>query len=260
MRKMKVLAIGNSFSVDGMEYLYDIANDYGIEEIILGNLYIGGCSIEMHIEQYEKGLRDYQYYKNTHGTWEVTNDVNLVHGLLDEAWDIITLQQVSHDAGRKEKYDEQLNKLIQIVLSKMTNKQAKLGWHMTWAYQGDSDHGGFRFYDHHQLKMYESITKCVQEEIKTNPVFSYVIPSGTVIQNMRGVLGDCLTRDGFHLSFDKGRFFASLCWFKTLTNLDIDRIKFRPNHVTKEELELSKKAVNAAFKEPFKITDIEREN
>ncbi|MCK7485051.1 MAG: hypothetical protein MZU97_05500 [Bacillus subtilis] len=32
---LKVLAIGNSFSVDAMEYLYKIAKNYGINEIIL---------------------------------------------------------------------------------------------------------------------------------------------------------------------------------------------------------------------------------
>jgi hypothetical protein len=33
-KNLKVLAIGNSFSVDAMEYLYKIADDYGIENII----------------------------------------------------------------------------------------------------------------------------------------------------------------------------------------------------------------------------------
>ena len=37
---IKVLAIGNSFSVDAIEYLYGVLVDLGYEEIVLGNLYI----------------------------------------------------------------------------------------------------------------------------------------------------------------------------------------------------------------------------
>ena len=37
-KSLKILAVGNSFSVDGMEYLYQIAKNAGVEEIILGNL------------------------------------------------------------------------------------------------------------------------------------------------------------------------------------------------------------------------------
>ena len=46
---MKILAIGNSFSTDCMQYLYDIARSGGVEEIVLGNLYYGGCSLAQHL-------------------------------------------------------------------------------------------------------------------------------------------------------------------------------------------------------------------
>ncbi len=44
---MKILAIGNSFSQDATRYLQDIAASAG-EELFVRNLYIGGCSLEMH--------------------------------------------------------------------------------------------------------------------------------------------------------------------------------------------------------------------
>ena len=47
-RSLKILAIGNSFSVDAMEHLYGIAKDGGVENVLLGNLYIGGCSLATH--------------------------------------------------------------------------------------------------------------------------------------------------------------------------------------------------------------------
>ena len=42
---LRILAIGNSFSQDAVEqYLYELLKAEGIEAII-GNMYIGGCSL-----------------------------------------------------------------------------------------------------------------------------------------------------------------------------------------------------------------------
>lgn len=45
----KVLFIGNSFSDDTIEYVYSIAKDIGLEGVLIGNLYYGGCTIEEHL-------------------------------------------------------------------------------------------------------------------------------------------------------------------------------------------------------------------
>ena len=44
---MKLLSIGNSFSVDAHRWLHDIAAAHG-EEIYNVNLYIAGCSLKRH--------------------------------------------------------------------------------------------------------------------------------------------------------------------------------------------------------------------
>ena len=44
---LKILTIGNSFSDDTMQYLYKVAKSAGVEKIKLGNLYIGGCSLDL---------------------------------------------------------------------------------------------------------------------------------------------------------------------------------------------------------------------
>ena len=41
--ELKILAIGNSFSVDAMQYVYQIAQEAGIKNITLGNLCIDEC-------------------------------------------------------------------------------------------------------------------------------------------------------------------------------------------------------------------------
>ena len=52
---MKVLAIGNSFSDDSMEYLYPVLQALGVENISLGNLYIGGCEVQRHVDNIQTG-------------------------------------------------------------------------------------------------------------------------------------------------------------------------------------------------------------
>ena len=47
---MKLLTVGNSFSDDAMEYVWQIASALGFKKIELGNLYIGGCSLATHRE------------------------------------------------------------------------------------------------------------------------------------------------------------------------------------------------------------------
>ena len=45
---LRILAIGNSFSQDAVEQnLHEIAKADG-QELIIGNMYIGGCSLERH--------------------------------------------------------------------------------------------------------------------------------------------------------------------------------------------------------------------
>ena len=81
-KSISVLTIGNSFSVDGMEYLYQILKEDGVEEIVLGNLYIGGCSLATHAGNFAGNNAAYTYYKNTTGTW--TSTANVVK--VDDTW------------------------------------------------------------------------------------------------------------------------------------------------------------------------------
>ena len=68
-KEIKLLAIGNSFSVDALQYFYQIASSLGINDIIIGNLYIGSCSLEIHLNNILNKLPKYTYYTNTNGEW-----------------------------------------------------------------------------------------------------------------------------------------------------------------------------------------------
>ena len=85
IKTLKVLAIGNSFSVDAMQHLYTVAKSEGVEEIVLGNLYIGGCPLDKHAANAKSGEKNYKYYKNTTGEWQTyPSMLSLLEGVTDE--------------------------------------------------------------------------------------------------------------------------------------------------------------------------------
>ena len=100
-------------------------------------------------------------------------------------------------------------------------------------------------------------TESVKNKIESNKQFELIIPNATSIQNARtSVLGDTITRDGFHMSYDLGRYITGLMFVKKLLNLDIDNITYCPEGVTEEQKEIAIKAVNYAYNNPYQITNI----
>ena len=251
-KSIKVLAIGNSFSVDAMEHLAVILNDAGYEEILLGNLYIGGCSLDTHWGNISSGAKAYTFYLNTGKGWSSSSS-DIQTGIDYADWDVITIQQVSQDSGRPETFGK-LQNIIDHV--KKTQADAKIYWHMTWAYQATSSHAGFANYGKNQAKMYNAITGAVKTNILTNNSIDGFIPSGTAIQNLRMTYGDTLTRDGFHLSNGIGRYTAALMWYKQLTGRDISGITAVPTNYPeiKDYLPEIKEAVNNAYVKPLEVT------
>lgn len=228
-KRLKVLAIGNSFSVDAMEYLYDIAKSAGYTDIVIGNLYIGGCTLEQHVGTLAKSTPSYDFYLNKGGKWTKTRGT-IPDGLRYADWDVVTLQQASGLSGVESSYEPHLTTLIETV--KTSCPDAKLVWHMTWAYQGNSSHSDFAKYGRNQKTMYDSILSAVRKAVLTGHKddFAGVIPSGTAIQNIRtSYIGDTVTRDGYHLSYDMGRYTAALTWFRALTGADLSTVTYVPD-------------------------------
>lgn len=254
-KSLKVLAIGGSFSMDAMQYLYQIAEEAGVEEIVLGNLFYGGGTLEQHLACATADSPSYDFYKNTDGYWQTLKEYRMSDALMEEDWDYITLQQNSGSSGISSSYGETLTELIDYVREK--NSTAKLVWHMTWAYQADSTHEDFPRYDSDQQKMYGMIVDCVQQCVLPDARFAFVIPAGTAIQNARtSFMGDTLTRDGFHLDKQIGRYIAGLAWYAAITHAPIEDITFNPSKMTISEdmLAAAKEAAENAVAAPYEVT------
>ncbi len=256
-KSLKILAFGNSFSKDAMQHLWKIAKSYGVETVVLGNLNIGGCSLETHYTNMSQNLPAYTYTKNTNGEWENTKNVTALSGLRDESWDIITIQQASDQNASASTYSN-LSEILQYLEQKKPKKDTKILWHMTWAYQSDSTKKAFQEYNNNQITMYEAILKRVKDDVLCFDNFVGVIPAGTAIQNLRKTsVGDTLTRDGYHLSYGLGRYVAALTWYCYITGADPFEARFVPLedqveiYLHQEEIAQS---VADAIREPYEIT------
>jgi len=249
---LEILAIGNSFSVDALEYAYQIARDLGIKEIVLGNLYIGGCTLETHAANATGDLGKYTYYFNDNGKWTSTGSYKISTALESRSWDYVSMQQGSPVSGVESTYNKDLTDLITYVQER---SDAKLVWHMTWAYQQNSTHSAFPTYGKDQMTMYNAIVSAVQNKIVTNSDFDLIVPNGTAVQNSRtSLLGDTTTRDGYHMSYDYGRYLTGLLFVKTVTGLSVDNIIYAPSGVDAQEKAIAIESVNNAFAKPFEVT------
>ena len=266
-RTLRVLAIGNSFSEDAVEhYLWELGQEAGID-FVIGNAYRGGWSLAAHWKDASTRAADTEYRKVVNGRRTNLGKRTIKDIVTDEPWDVITLQQVSQEAGREESYEPSLSLMIGYVKALATNDSVRLGFHQTWAYAQDSSHGGFANYDRNQFLMYASIVAAVEEAMQNHRGdLQFYIPVGTAIQNARTteladpVIGESqpvnreLTRDGFHLNYTIGRYIAACTWFEALTGISSVGLKSRPKGVTPVQAELAQRAAHAAIEVPVAVT------
>jgi len=256
-RSVKILAIGNSFSVDAMRnYLYDVLKSADYDQVILGNLYVGGCSLDTHWNYISSKSGSYEFHKNDdNGEWVVNQGYDALTALQEENWDVITVQQVSGNSGMPDTYGN-LQNIVNWVNQYKTNPDAKVLWHMTWAYQQDSTHESFPNYNSDQMTMYNAIVDTVQNTVLTTEGIDGVIPSGTAIQNLRGAIGDNLTADGYHLNDLHGDYTASLTWYAAITGESLDLVDYAPSAVTNDVFNI-KRAVGRAIINPYEVSDMD---
>ena len=263
---LRILAIGNSFSDDGMEHLPALLKDLGVKDVELARLYVGGCTLERHMKFYNAEESAYEFYHSEAGRNEwvkAEEKYSIQRALAMGEWDIITMQQASGVSGLYESYVPHLEQLIAAV--RKAQPQAELVWHMTWAYSTDSTHGEYPNYDRDQLKMYRAITECVHNLKRDYKSIKAIIPSGTAIQSLReSAINNSpkdFTRDGYHMDFGAGRYALACTWYEKLIRpythrsmmgntlrLDLGEVK-----VTDQTAPYLQKAARQAVKRPFKV-------
>lgn len=248
--EIKVLAIGNSFSVDALTYLRAIAK-CGDVNIKIGNLVIGGCSLKTHWENASLNAKVYSYEIHDENEKNIEN-YSIKEALESEKWDYITFQQVSNYSGKPETYLPYINNLNQYVKKYVPKAERLL--HQTWAYEKDSEHDAFRLYNNDQEKMFHEI-KYANKKIAQS-LNLRIIPSGQAIQNARkSQIFDyeqtkkSLCRDGYHADLTYGRYLLGATWYEILTGKSIFENTFTLPEISDDELVILKQAAHDAARD-----------
>lgn len=251
----KILAIGNAYSLNSIWHLWDVANDCGSKDIVVALLYISGASIDEHLETIKKKGTYEKYYrfKNSAQREEFIG-YTFDKAILEEDWDIITIQQSSEDSPFSYTY-EKLSDLISCI--KQFCPETKIVWNMTWSYANSYNNSTFAQFGNDQEKMYTAIVDSVKGNVLTNGCINGIIPVGTAIQNVRLThIGDVLNSgDGTHLKGDYGLYTASLTYYAYLTGKEVMNLPLTPYSANDaKELITLKTAVKNAIEKPYEIT------
>lgn len=223
---VKMLSIGNSFSQDALAYFRDIAVSAGCE-VEVWHLHIGGCSLERHYNNMMADIPEYAFELDG----ENKGSARLSDVIEKEQFDIVTIQQVSSNAGLYSTYHPYIDAILEYIRKHQPN--AKLWWQKTWAYERDSTHSGFAAFCRDQAIMHTAITKvceCITKEVEIDGV----IPSGDVIDALRKTpefnypQEPSLCRDGFHMHLLYGRYAVAATWFEKLLGGDITKVDYLP--------------------------------
>ena len=225
---MEVLCIGNSFAVDAATYVHQMAKAAG-KELNIYVLYIGGCSVKHHYDNYLSGKVEYEFYKN--GPRIDLNFYDIFFGIKYKKWDYISFQQVSNFSGDPESFFPELPLLMEGVRK---YSDAKFMLHMTWSYATRHGHDKYGSNPLNQEMMDQDIFNSYEEVSKRVNV-PYVIPVGKAIKEARKIYGDHLDRDNFHLN-EMGRTLASMVWTYFLLGTDIDISGYAPTGYTYDDV------------------------
>ena len=255
----KFLIVGNSFSNDVMEYVYDIASAAGVRDMVLGNLYIGNCSLATHLKHAKADDGAYTYYTNDFGTWIKTSKYKLSDAVKSENWDFIAFQQAPQTCGMVDTYKD-LEELRSIVAENCTNPKVEFVWHMTWACADSYTGSLFNNYQMSQEVMYNAIIDATKWGVFTNDKISRVIPNGTIMQNIRtSYWGDTICRDGLHLSLPYGRILGGIGIVAATVGIDFDKIDLsdvQSKLADDEEqfIPVALESVKNAMENPYQVT------
>jgi len=216
MKKISILMIGNSFSVDAARYTHDISlgSDVEIEVCVL---YVGGCSLEQHINFIKNNEAPYEWFINGESTGKY---ISLKEALGYKEYDYITLQQVSVLSGRKDTFYPYIEDLIKYV--KQYQKAPHFVLHETWPYENGFDNENFSFYKYDRENMYTCI-KNTYDDLAKELNIDITIRSGDVVEAAINHFGEHFHKDGFHLN-QEGRYLAALTFVHTFSKKPLNKV------------------------------------
>ena len=201
-RTLRVLSIGNSFSLDALAYVPHLMAELAPDvDLTLSIAVEPSCSLQKHMQNLADGTT-YTIHRNQNSeAWTQTDGITLARALDAAQWDIIILQQVSWDSYNYDTYQPHLDNLIATAQHHLAIG-GTLAWLITPAYaQGSNRLGTIKLSSDEMARL---IGQCAQRVTHDTSV-DMILPCGTALQLARhtaidkyGAAGH-LTVDGSHL-------------------------------------------------------------
>lgn len=258
--KLNILTIGNSFADSAVRAIVPLAKFAGVKlNIVKANF--GGCELRRHwsyIESEENNPADCKIY----------NCGPLSKILSETAWDIVTIQQASHESWRAETFHPYADNIVNYIRKHAPGAEVVI--QQTWSYR--ADHPQFKEnsdWGITQDKMYELLTKNYKQ-LSASLGNLRIIPTGYAVQLARkmqpvkfhalsdeesaklvypdippqaGALvgrnfyekdaetGEFVPKsDRIHLNC-RGEYLQSMVWFGTLFECNVESIAFVPETI-----------------------------
>ena len=185
MQTIRLLTIGNSFADNAITFLQPLAESTGRVRFEIGTANIGGCSLEKHwnLALYTAKHPTFKTYRIGVAPDGTPREATLQEAVKADAWDCVTLQQVSEKSWRPETFQPHLGLLCDLV--RRATPQARIFLHQTWAYRSDAP-----FLTQNSLTqegMFERIRATYAQHAAEQTC--RVLPSGEAVQQARRAPG-----------------------------------------------------------------------
>ena len=200
---MKTLMIGNSFSICVLKYMPSVAAELGCD-LDLASLYIGGCPLMRHAANIAAGgYPDHWPYLVTWNYASLQDQTavpfasllggekgdhgNIPQLLAADKWDVVTIQQASHESWKPDTYHPWVDMVISAI--RKHAPQAKIVVQQTWSYCNadaricNQETKGPGTWGIDQLGMYERLTANYSKFAAENGFD--IIPTGKAVQLYR---------------------------------------------------------------------------
>lgn len=260
---LKVLAIGNSFSVSVLKEMPKTAADLGCK-LDFCSISIGGCTLGKHVRflkmqnanpytvawNYVSCKRGEEPFKDILVKNSKNRNVsNIIKMLEADSWDVVTIQQGSHLSWLPKSFEPHGTTLVNVI--KKHAPQAKIYIQQTWAYTPWDKR--LQKWGIDQNQMYEGIEKAYGDFANAHEL--ELILTGEAIQRFRkelpvkytdnsnadDVVGAnsfktdkngkiWLSGDAFHLN-KKGTYLQALVWTAKLFDVDVTKCNYVPQYL-----------------------------
>ncbi|MBQ9337762.1 MAG: DUF4886 domain-containing protein [Lentisphaeria bacterium] len=284
-KELKVLMIGNSFSVCVGRNLPRIVNASKEHQLELTSAFIGGCPLDKHSSNLVKSEEDPTFKPYVISVWnsknpdKVKNRKGSVNELLKQnQYDIVTIQQASRKSWQYDTYQPAADELIAYI--RKHQPKAEIVIQQTWAYRTDA--WALKNWKIDQDKMYAGLRDAYAK--LAEKYHFRVIPTGDAVQlfrkytpvkyqpskekfeapNVPSNAGDvvgiaswrpdkktgkiALHNDCNHLNPD-GHYMQACLWFAFLYGEPVEKIAYIPQGMSEEKAALLRKCAQEALTE-----------